>query len=59
MHQYTSLERAFQIARSGTANTTSDIRKTLKSQGFSDDGLNGPYLFKQLRVLMKLSAGKK
>lgn len=59
MHQCTSIERAFQIARSGMANTTSDIRKVLKSEGYSEDGLHGPYLFKQLRVLMKLSAGKK
>jgi hypothetical protein len=55
----TPLERAFQVARSGKANTTSDIRKVLKAEGYSEDGLNGPYLFKQLRVLMKLSAGSK
>ena len=55
----TPLERAFQIARSGKANTTSDIRKVLKAEGYSEDGLNGPYLFKQLRVLMKLSAATK
>lgn len=59
MHHYTPLERAFQIARSGKVNTTSDIRKALKSEGYSEDGLNSPYLIKQLRVLMKLSEAKR
>ncbi len=59
MHQCTPLERAFEIARSGKANTTSDIRKVLKSEGYSEDGLYGPFLLRQLRILMKLSAGKK
>ncbi len=59
MHHDTPLERAFQIARSGKANTMSDIRKALKSEGYSEEGLSGPYLFKQLRVLMKLSVGKR
>jgi hypothetical protein len=55
----TPLERAFQIARSGKANTTNDIRKALKAEGYSEESLKGPYLYKQLRVLMRLSAGKK
>ena len=59
MHQCTPLDRAFQIARSGKACTMSDIRKELRSEGYSEDGLTDPYIIKQLRILMKLSAGNK
>ncbi len=59
MHQCTPLERAFQIARSGKANALSDIRKALKSEGYSEEGIYGPYLLKQLRILMRLSATKR
>jgi hypothetical protein len=59
MHHFTPLGRAFQIARGGNAHTMSDIRKALKSEGYSEDGLDGPYLLKQLQVLMKLAAGKR
>ncbi len=49
----TTLERAFQLARSGDYSTISDIRRQLKLEGFSDapSQISGPSMLKQLRKL--------
>ncbi|WP_425993719.1 hypothetical protein [Caulobacter sp. DWR1-3-2b1] len=49
----TTLERAFQLARSGEYSTISDIRRQLKIEGFSDapSQISGPSMLKQLRKL--------
>lgn len=49
----TTLERAFQLARSGEYATISDIRRQLKQEGFSDapSQISGPTMLKQLRKL--------
>jgi hypothetical protein len=46
------LERAFQLARSGQCRTTQEIRKVLKDEGHDTYLVVGPYLMRQLRVLM-------
>lgn len=49
----TTLERAFQLAKSGEYPTISDIRRQLKTEGFSDapSQISGPSMLKQLRKL--------
>lgn len=52
-HRPTTLERAFQLARSGDHATISEIRRQLKLEGFSDapTQISGPSMLKQLRKL--------
>jgi hypothetical protein len=52
-HRPTTLERAFELARSGSYATISDIRKQLKVEGFSDapSQISGPSMLKQLRKI--------
>jgi hypothetical protein len=53
----TTIERASEIARSGTVRTIGDIRQTLNREGFEgvQAHLNGNALQKQLRVLLSAS----
>jgi hypothetical protein len=53
----TSLERAFELAKSGQCATVEQIKKKLKAEGLSDSQLVGKTLIKQLRLLIE--AGKK
>jgi len=48
----TALERAFELAESGNAASTTDIRRTLKSEGYSSDQVTGSVLA-QLRELIQ------
>jgi hypothetical protein len=48
----TSLERAFQLARSGHCKTTADIQLRLKAGGYSTNQVIGPTLMKQLRAVI-------
>ena len=47
----TTLERAFELARSGSCASVQDIRRRLKSEGYDqvEAHLSGPSLGKQLR----------
>ncbi|MBI1180653.1 MAG: hypothetical protein GC201_08845 [Alphaproteobacteria bacterium] len=47
----TALERAFELARSGSCKHISDIRSRLMAEGYSDSQLEGPMLMRQLRNL--------
>jgi hypothetical protein len=49
----TTLERAFELARSGTCSSLQDIRRRLKGEGFDqvEAHLAGPAIGKQLRRL--------
>jgi hypothetical protein len=49
----TPIERAFQLAQSGDCDSLADIRKRLKSEGFSEHYIYGVSLYKQLRQLMR------
>jgi hypothetical protein len=54
MHQNkTTLERAFEIARSGLPRGVEDIRTQLKSEGYDTRQLHGPTLRKQLLQMLK------
>jgi hypothetical protein len=48
----TSVERAFQLARSGRCRTTADIQLRLKAEGYATDQVIGPTLMKQLRAVI-------
>jgi hypothetical protein len=48
----TTLERAFQLARSGRPITVGDIKKALRSEGYASGQIDGKALNKQLRALI-------
>jgi len=48
----TSLERAFELAKSGRCRTTEEIQRALKEEGHDPKRVIGPYLMRQLRALM-------
>jgi hypothetical protein len=47
-----TLQRAFELARSGRVSSIETIRSTLKREGYDDTNLAFPHLIRQLRVLM-------
>ena len=49
----TQLERAYQLARSGTCQSTSDIVAALKKERYSVEQVCGPRLMKDLRELCR------
>ena len=48
----TTLERAFDLAKSGKCGSVDDIRRVLISEGFQVSQLEGPLLRRQLRDLI-------
>jgi hypothetical protein len=59
MHETTStIERAFELARSGSYAAIADIRRQLKIEGFSsvDQHFSAPTLVRQLRALLPAPA---
>ncbi len=48
----TSLERAFELARSGKVATVSDLRSQIRSEGYSVRDIDGPALGRQLRSII-------
>ena len=48
-----TLERAFELARSGQCATLSDIRSQLKREGFTPREIEGGALTRQLRELCR------
>jgi hypothetical protein len=52
----TTLERAFELARSGKYAGVSELRLQLKAEGYSPDQLTGPALLRQLRDLCVAAA---
>lgn len=49
----TTLERAFELARSGRFEKVRDLQRALSAEGFTVQQVSGPTLFDQLRKLMK------
>jgi hypothetical protein len=47
----TSLERAFELARSGTCADLNQVRRRLKAEGRTDREIEGPALMRQIREL--------
>ena len=52
----TSLERAFELARTGEYPTSGDVKVQLNAEGFAGEQIFGPSLLRQLRRL--ISAAK-
>jgi hypothetical protein len=46
------MERAFELARSGSVLTIDDIRAKLRSEGLDHLQIQGPSLLKQLRAMI-------
>ena len=56
--QPTTIERAFDLARSGRFTTVTSIRKQLRLEGYQEKSqLQGPLLYKQLRSLISTQVG--
>lgn len=53
MHNLTALERAFELANSGSCESVADIKKALKTEGYSDQQITGRTLGKQLTELIR------
>jgi hypothetical protein len=52
-HKVSSLERAFQLARSGQVASIDDIKKRLKREGYEEKAVDGgPLLAGQLKKLI-------
>jgi hypothetical protein len=51
----TAIERAFQLAKSGTCVSVPGLRKQLKAEGYSTNQITGPTLNKQLLALIHLA----
>ena len=57
MHRPTTIERAYELARSGTCESVNDIRAQLKREGHDavEGHLSGPTIGRQLRTLCRES----
>jgi hypothetical protein len=49
----TAIERAFQLAKSSSCSTVSDIKRRLASEGYSASQISGRTLARQLVALIK------
>lgn len=49
----TTLERAFQLAKSGGCRSVSDIKKRLQAEGYAVSQVEGSALRKQLMAIIK------
>jgi hypothetical protein len=49
----TSLERAFQLARTGLYSSVEEIKKQLRAEGFSTAQVTGGTLSRQLKALIR------
>jgi hypothetical protein len=52
-YRITTLERAFQMARSGQFASVAEIKKQLRIEGFSDSQVSGRSLSRQLKDLIR------
>ncbi len=52
-HRPTTLERAFELARTGEYEGVKELRVRLKSEGFTLSQVEGPLLTRQLRDLCR------
>ena len=51
-HRVSPLERAFELAKSGNCASVGDVRRKLRSEGYSAAQITGKTLFKQMRELI-------
>lgn len=53
MSAQTTLERAFDLAKSGRCRSMDEVRARLKAEGYDVQALQGKVLLSQLRALIK------
>jgi hypothetical protein len=59
MHVHkTTLERAFELARSGHYSTVCSLKQRLAKEGYGVEQLTGPALLAQVRALLRTSQGE-
>jgi hypothetical protein len=58
-HDATALERAFQLASSGDHRSIDEIKRCLRTEGYSDTQITGGTLSRQLRVLIRSARNAK
>jgi hypothetical protein len=51
----TSLERAFELARSGTCADLNQVRRRLRAEGYAGQVIEGPSLMRQIRELCRFA----
>ena len=51
----TTLERAFELARTGRFRSLEDLRGALRREEYSPHQINGPTLTRQLREIIQLA----
>jgi len=56
-HTVTAIERAFELAKSGSYASVTAIKKQLKAEGHSLDQIIGRVLSRQLDALIKAARG--
>ena len=49
----TTLERAFELAKSGSVSNMNELRATIKREGYAVTQMDGPALGRQLRALIR------
>jgi hypothetical protein len=54
----TTIERAFELARSGECKTINEIRSRLKAEGYNQNLIEGRTLLLQLRTIMAEASRK-
>ena len=57
-NRVTSLERAFQLARSGSVRTVHELRLALERERYDSKMVEGPSLSRQLRDVIKAALAK-
>ena len=57
-HNITAMERAFQLAKSGSCTSVPDLRKRLSAEGYALSQITGRTLSKQLEALIKGARGQ-
>jgi hypothetical protein len=59
MHEHTTtVERAFELARSGQFGTIKDVCQRLEQEGYSAKQIEGPILEDQIRELIRGAAAR-
>jgi hypothetical protein len=57
-HRMTTLQRAFQLAKSGRVSGLSEIISAIKAEGYSANQIEGPILRRQLVDLIKTARAR-
>ncbi len=48
----TALERAFELAKSGTVSSVGQLKDKIRAEGYDPDQINGSELYRQLRGII-------